>query len=105
VYAVLPDDHYDRPVWLADAQESVGCRGRRCGTLTYGVDDLGVTDPVQFAAGDPKVCVLSRRCMTSEGTPSAGHLDGVRLAELMPGEPSSNAGRGGSPPSWAGNRG
>ena len=57
-----------------------------------GVDDLGVIDPAQIRRGDPKVCVLELALYDHEGNAFARHLDGVRVTELMWGEPPSDAG-------------
>lgn len=62
-----------------------------------GVDDLGVIDPPQIGRGDPKVCVSELALYDHYGNAFARHLDGVRVAELMWGEPPSNAGLNGSP--------
>jgi hypothetical protein len=60
------------------------------------VNDLGVIDPARIRRSDPKVCVSELALDDHEGHAFARHLDSVRVAELMWGEPPSNAGLDGS---------
>src|SRR5450755_1225284 len=56
------------------------------------VDDLGVVDPSQVRRGDPEVCVLEVSLYDEQRDALAGHLDGVRVPELMRREPAMNPG-------------
>ena len=82
---------------IAQGEESVGCRDHRCGPLVDGVDDLGVVDSAQIRRDDPKVCVPELALDDNEGNAFARHLDGVRVTELMWGEPPSDAGLNSNP--------
>jgi hypothetical protein len=62
-----------------------------------GLDDLGAIDPAQIRRGDPKVCVSELALYDHQGNAFTRHLDGVRVAELMGGEPPSTAGLNRSP--------
>jgi hypothetical protein len=62
-----------------------------------GVDDLGVIDSAQIRGGDPKICVSELALYDHQGNAFARHLDGMRVTELMWGEPPSDAGLDGSP--------
>jgi hypothetical protein len=61
------------------------------------VDYLGAIDAAQIRGGDPEVCVSELALYDHEGNAFARHLDGVRVTELMWGEPPSDAGLNGSP--------
>src|SRR5215212_5821743 len=60
-----------------------------------GVDDLGVVDALEVDRGDAEVAVSKLALNDDQGHAFAGHLDGVGVAELVWGEPSSHAGSGG----------
>ena len=61
-----------------------------------GVDDLGVVDPLEVDAGDPEVRMPELALDHDERDPFMGHLDRVRMPELMRGEPASHASGGSS---------
>ena len=50
---------------------------------TDGFDDLALVDALQVDRRDTEVRVAKLTLMTFSGTPLAGHLDGVRVAELI----------------------
>jgi hypothetical protein len=60
-----------------------------------GFDDLGAVGALQVDRRDAEVVCPSWRWMTISGTPSRGHLDGVRVAQLMGCEAPPDTGLGG----------
>jgi hypothetical protein len=46
-------------------------------------DDLGVVDALEVDRGDAEVCVAELALDHVERDPFAGHLDGVRVSELV----------------------
>jgi hypothetical protein len=73
---------------------AVGWRWRhhRWGSGVDGVDDLGVVDALEINAGDSEVGVSELALDHVQGDAFAGHLDGVRVAQLVRCEPSAHAG-------------
>jgi hypothetical protein len=47
------------------------------------VDDLGVVDPAQVRGGDPEVGMPELALYDQERDPLAGHLDSVRMSQLV----------------------
>src|SRR5215211_522994 len=60
-----------------------------------GVDDLGVVDALQIDRGDAEVGVAELALDDDQRQALAGHLDGVRVAELVRREASPYAGLAG----------
>ena len=75
----------------APACESRGGRDHRCGTFVDGVDDLGVIDPAQVSRRDPEVGMPELGRMTKSENPLTGHLDRVRMPQLVGREPPAGS--------------
>jgi hypothetical protein len=56
------------------------------------VDDLGVVDPAQVRGGDPEVGMPELALYDQERDPLAGHLDRMRMPQLVGREPAANSG-------------
>jgi hypothetical protein len=61
--------------------------------LVNGVDDLGVVDSPQVRRGDPHVGVAELALDDEQRDTFAGHLDRVRVPQLVRRESTANAGR------------
>jgi hypothetical protein len=72
---------------------STGIIGRSAGV--DGVDDLGAVDPLQVDRGDAEGRVSELALDDDQWDALAGHLDGVRVAELMWREAAAYAGSNG----------
>src|SRR3954454_4295425 len=62
------------------------------------IDDLGVVDPLEVDRCDAEVAVAELALDDHQWHAFAGHLDGVRVPQLMRGEPSADTCRGGGAP-------
>jgi hypothetical protein len=60
-----------------------------------GIDDLAAVDSLEVDAGDAEVGMTSMPLDDVEGNGFARHLDGVRVSELVRGEPTANPNRDG----------
>jgi hypothetical protein len=58
-----------------------------------GVDDLGIVDALEIDTGDAEVAVADLALNDDQRHPSAGQLDGVRVAKLVRRKAAANAGR------------
>jgi hypothetical protein len=56
------------------------------------MDDLGVVDPTQIRRRDPEVGMPELSLYDEQQDPLPGHLDSVRMPELMRGKPATNPG-------------
>src|SRR2546423_14820012 len=61
-----------------------------CRSFVDGVDDLGVVDPAQVGGCDPEVSMTELPLDDYQRDAFAGHLDCVRVAELVRREPTAH---------------
>ena len=66
-----------------------------CRSFVDGVDDLGVVDPAQVGGCDPEVGMTELPLGDYQRDAFAGHLDCVRVAELVRREPTAHPRRAG----------
>src|SRR5215218_11291946 len=71
-----------RPVAASVRERAVYGDHRRAAGVD-GVDDLGVVDALEIDRGDPEVGVAELALDDDQRHAFAGHLDGVRVAELV----------------------
>jgi hypothetical protein len=77
-----------------NGDSAVDCepRGRRdhwCGAFVDGVDDLGVIDPAQVSRRNPEGGMSELPLDDQQRNPFTGHLDRVRMPQLVRREPSA----------------
>src|SRR5450432_3552546 len=72
-------------------REALSGADHRCRTLVDGLDDFGVVDPAEIRGGDRKVGMPELALDHEQRDPFAGHVDGVRVPELVWREPAADA--------------
>ena len=77
---------------LDPAVQSGGSRDHRRSARVNGVDDLRVVDASEIDRGDPEVGVAELSLDHDERDALAGHLNRVRVSELVWGESAADSG-------------